>query len=90
MLNAAPNETETPHQQKIRLQNERRRRQSEQRQQEHEQQRLEQQEHAVVMQMPIALRSIHWLQDMIVEAEVLYVLLAEQRCGCKKEFRKVR
>ncbi len=59
MSNAAPNETETPHQQKIRLQNERQRRQSEQRQQEHEQQRLEQQEHAVIMQMPIALRSIH-------------------------------
>ncbi len=80
-MNAAPNETETPHQRKIRLQrqrrygkkkktetphqkkihlqNERRRRQSEQQQQEHEQQRLEQQEHAVVMQMPIALRSIH-------------------------------
>jgi hypothetical protein len=41
------------------LQNERRRRQSEQQQQEREQQKLEQQEHAIVMQMPIALRSIH-------------------------------
>jgi hypothetical protein len=59
MSKATPNETETPHQQKIRLQNERRRRQSEQRQQECVQQILEQQEHAVVMQMPIALRSIH-------------------------------
>jgi Tfp pilus assembly ATPase PilU len=59
MSNATPNETETPHQRKIRLQNERRRRQSEQRQQEREQQRLEQQEHAVIMQMSIALRSIH-------------------------------
>jgi hypothetical protein len=49
MSNATPNETEIPHQQKICLQNERRRRQSEQRQQEHEQQKLEQQEHAVVM-----------------------------------------
>ncbi len=41
MSNAAPNVTKTPHQRKIRLQNERRRRQSEQ-QQEREQQRLEQ------------------------------------------------
>ncbi len=41
------------------MQNERRRRQSEQQQQEREQQKLEQQEHAIVMQMPIALRSIH-------------------------------
>jgi hypothetical protein len=72
MSSAAPNETETPHQQKIRLQNERRRRQSEQRQQKHEQQRLEQQEHAVVTQMPIALRSIH-----------AQTLVAKHDCGSK-------
>jgi hypothetical protein len=72
MSNATPNETETPHQQKIRLQNERRRRQSEQRQQEHEQQRLEQQEHAVVMQMSIALHSIH-----------AQTLVARHDCGSK-------
>jgi hypothetical protein len=59
MLNAAPNETETPHQRKIRLQNEQRQRQSEQQQQEREQQRLEQQEHAVIMQMPITLTKVH-------------------------------
>ncbi len=58
-MNATPNETETPDQWKIRLQRQQRRHHSEQQQQKHEQQRLEQQEHAVIMQMPITLRSIH-------------------------------
>ncbi len=72
IVERTPNETETPDQRKICLQRRRRRRQSEQQQQEHEQQRLEQQEHAIVMQMPIALRSTH-----------AHTLVARHDCGSR-------